>query len=145
MFGGGALFNADQITALVFDIGSSLTKAGYAGEETPRGVFSSLVGSCSNSRWFGDDTHRPRPGMELASPLRNGLVSNWDLYEQLMEYAYSHTLGVDASEHPLMLCEPSWNPKNDREKMCELAFETFNVPGLYLGKNAALSAYSLKF
>lgn len=35
-------------------------------------------------------------------------------------------------EHPIMLSEPSMNEKAVREKMVELLFEKYNVPGMHL-------------
>jgi hypothetical protein len=35
-------------------------------------------------------------------------------------------------EHPMMLSEPSMNEKAVREKMVELMFEKYNVPGMHL-------------
>ena len=35
----------DEVTALVVDIGSGSTKAGYAGEDTPKAYFPSVMGS----------------------------------------------------------------------------------------------------
>ncbi|TPX34191.1 hypothetical protein SmJEL517_g03056 [Synchytrium microbalum] len=37
-------FGGDEVSAIVMDFGSSITKAGYAGEDTPRAVFPSWLG-----------------------------------------------------------------------------------------------------
>lgn len=54
-------FGSDQISAVVLDIGSQLTKAGFAGEDAPKRVFASrsnedpaleAVGPCSEGAVF---------------------------------------------------------------------------------------------
>lgn len=70
-------------------------------------------------------------------------VVDWEGLETLWAHSYADTLRVDSSHHPLIMTETSWTPKEDKEKLVELAFEKFNVPALYLGNDAILSAYVL--
>jgi len=42
-----------------------------------------------------------------------------------------------------MLAEPSQNEKSVREKMVELMFEKYNVPAVFIAKNAVLSSFAL--
>ncbi|KAI8925771.1 actin family [Entophlyctis helioformis] len=173
-------FGGDEVSALVFDIGSRLSKVGYAGEELPKGVFSSYVGTDTSApstdmdvdqpstdaptttstaaaaadkaadkaarrrRYVGDvDIFRWRAHMALTSPMdADGVVSDWDALEALWDYAYHGCLRADPAEHPLMFAEPSWNPREKREKLCELAFEKYNAPAFYLGRSAVLSAFA---
>lgn len=39
---------------------------------------------------------------------------------------------LTTDEHPMMLAEPSQNEKAVREKMVEIMFEKYNVPGEYI-------------
>jgi len=51
-------------------------------------------------------------------------------------------MGATPSEHPLLLTEPSWNSKEAREELTELAFEGLNVPAFYLANSTVLSSFS---
>jgi actin-related protein len=133
----------------VFDFGSSLTKVGYAGEDLPKHVFPSVLGYTNDSmqtdrKPFTTSTSlfHPTPGLDIVSPFEDGLISNWEVFEQLWEQSYTHYLRTTPSEHPVLFCDPSWDIKENREKLCELAFEKFNVPGFYLGRSAVLSSFA---
>jgi actin-related protein len=138
------------VNALVFDFGSKLTKIGYAGEDLPKHVFPSSLGYHSTDMqtdqkqpFIGStEMYHPTPGLEIISPFQDGLIENWDVFEQLWEYSYTKALRTVSSEHPVLFCDPSWDPKENREKLCELAFEKFGVPGFYLGRSAVMSAFA---
>ena len=53
-------------------------------------------------------------------------------------------LKCDPQEHYFVLTEPPMNPPENRENIAEIFFETFNVPGLYIGVRSvfALLGYS---
>ena len=72
-------------------------------------------------------------------PRRDGIVRDWDAAEALMEHSLKNCLGCDPTDHPLLMAEPSFNPTTNRLKLTEIAFEKFNVPALFLSKNAVLA------
>ena len=43
----------DDVAALVIDNGSGMCKAGFAGDDAPRAVFPSIVGTTKTSRCYG--------------------------------------------------------------------------------------------
>ena len=43
-------------------------------------------------------------------------------------------------DHPLLVTEPSWNTNENREKMCELAFEKWNAPAYYAVDRSVMSS-----
>ena len=49
---------------------------------------------------------------------------------------------IDSSEQPVILTEPPLNAPENRELTAEILFETFNVPGLYIGMQAILALYA---
>jgi actin-like protein 6A len=171
---------ADEVNAIVLDVGTYQVKAGYAGEDTPKFAFPSVGfilcalfkiknGAPASELWLlkpwwyqavgieaekekdeeknmdVDDASNTqkfrlgmqgvgvwREGMEVGSPFTNGIVSNWDALEALWSYTLTDQMRLNAEDHPMMLTEPSFNTNNAREKMVELMFEKYKVPGMGL-------------
>ena len=65
----------DEISALVLDPGSTWTRAGFAGEDTPKAVIPTDYGITPDGKfYFGDnDVHTVRPGMEIRNPMKDGV------------------------------------------------------------------------
>jgi len=167
-------YGGDEISAIVLDIGSSLSKAGWSGEDSPKVIIPSYVGTIideenktgegnvdatlingttdnsinsstkkKTKKYIGDSQINCwRENMELKNPLKNGLIEDWDTLEALWDYIFSEGLMIDPSEHPLFVSECSWNTRNIREKLTELAFEKYQVQAFYVAKDAVLSAFS---
>ncbi|XP_019867723.1 actin-like protein 6B [Aethina tumida] len=147
----GAVYGGDEVGALVFDIGHNTLRAGYAGEDSPKVDIPTTVGVWLDSE---DDTpkqnynigvlaiHVRRQGMELSTFLKEGMVENWDMFENFLDYIYNTALRAVPRDHPILLTEPPWITPAKREQMAELMFEKYNIPALYLAKNASLAAYA---
>jgi actin-related protein len=98
-------------------------------------------GNGNNNNNLGNTTSS---GGSFKRPIRRGTIENWDSMTTAWRYVLHHELGLDpeAPEYPVVLTDsPKANPK-DREKMTEIMFETFNVPGLYVGSQAVFSLYA---
>ena len=80
--------------------------------------------------------------LKLKYPIEHGIVINWDNMEKIWYYTFFNKLRIMFEEHLVMLTEASMNPKANREKMTQIMFETFNVPGMYVAIQAVLSLYA---
>ncbi|CAN1241760.1 Actin-related protein 4, partial [Linum perenne] len=144
---------ADEVSAIVIDLGSHTCKAGYAGEDAPKAVFPSVVGAIDQMEVDDNTSNRKlyvgsqslgfrRDHMEVLSPIKDGVVVDWDIVDSIWDHAFRECLLVDPKEHPMLLAEPSSNSQQQRERTVELMFEKYNVPALFLAKNAVLTSFA---
>ena len=66
---------------------------------------------------------------------------NLNAYTSVCSWALAR-LGNDAAARPLILTEPQSMTERDRVRLCEILFETSNVPALYLRPQPLLALYS---
>ena len=138
--------------ALVFDIGSCMCRAGFAGDDAPRSVFPSvigrpyleetMVGVAMSGSYVGDDAMKKRGVLSLSYPTHRGKVTNWEDMELILEHTFHKELRVVPEEHPLLLTEPPLNPKSNKEKMMQTVFETFGCPATYFALPGVLTVYA---
>ncbi|RYR67863.1 hypothetical protein Ahy_A03g014314 isoform B [Arachis hypogaea] len=83
-----------------------------------------------------------RDYMEVLSPLKNGVVADWNIVDNIWDHALRDCLLVDPKERPMLLSEPCNNTQEQRERTAELMFEKYKVPALFLAKNAVLTSFA---
>ncbi|KAK0498542.1 actin-related protein Arp4p [Armillaria luteobubalina] len=159
-------YGGDEVSALVVDIGSSSLRAGYAGDDTPKAIIptsygyikaaddgdfamadvndaeiaskpklaKSYIGQSGPSVW--------RSGMEVANPIKGGLINDFGPIHALIEHAVVNVMGCNPSEHPVLVTEPSWNTVENRERMAEIMFEEFQVPAFYISNTGVLNTFA---
>ena len=143
-----------QNKPLVIDNGTGFTKNGFAGEDQPRSVFPTIIGYPKyqiimtdvehyvREYYIGEEAINLRGVLKLVYPVEHGQVQDWDAMERIWHYTFYNDLRVNPNEHPVLLTEPPLNKNQNKEKMAELMFDTFNVPAMYISMQAILSLYA---
>ncbi|EEF46250.1 actin [Ricinus communis] len=141
-----------EVKPIVCDSGSGSVKAGFAGDDAPRVVFTNVIGRPRNRHamigigqkdmYFGDEAEARRGILKLSNPIHHGIIRDWEAMEGIWEHTFDRELRVAIEEHPVLLTEAPLNPKINREKMVEIMFEAFEIPATYIAIQAVLSFYA---
>ena len=116
-----------EVQALVVDNGSGMCKAGFAGDDAPRSVFSTIVGRPKvpgimvgldqKEVYVGSEAQQKRGVLRIEQPIEHGIVTNWDDMEKVWHHTLYNELRVSPEEHPILMTEAPLNPRENRERM----------------------------
>jgi len=137
----------DEDVVVIIDNGSGVCKAGLSCDEAPKSVFQEIIGQprkvwrsgMDKDTYFGDEVNEVRNKLAISYPLENGIIENFEHMELLWEYTFFEQLKVNPNKHPVLLTEPPYNPRPNREKMVEIMFEAFGVPSLNISIQGVLA------
>ena len=141
--------------AVVIDNGTGFTKMGYAGNLDPDFVIPTAIADLDKKSTLSVSTKndeynyyigeqainqaKTSKNHKLTYPMADGIIESWDLMEKYWHQSIYNYLKCDPQEHNFVLTEPPMNPPENRENIAEIFFETFNVPGLYIGVQAVFA------
>ena len=146
--------SSDSSPAVIIDLGSSSIKVGFAGEDAPKYLEPSVIGSHSVStehvmigagvtrEYFGDEAVCNSSFLNLRSVVERGVVRDWDGLEKLLSHTFMNLLRVSPEECDVLITEPVLNPKSNRERLFQLFFESFNVRRFCVEIDSLLCLYS---
>merc|ERR1711985_78012 len=109
-----------------------------SGKDAPKVTFSSVVGypkgksalvGTEKDFYVGEEAQQKRGILLLKYPLDHGIVNNWDDMEKVWRHTFDNELRMVVG-------------KENREKMTQIMFETFNVRRFYVAIQAVLSLYA---
>ena len=127
--------------ALIIDTGNGFTKAGFANEKQPRHIIPTIVGRprfdgprvgfMFKDIYYGSEVTKRMHILNTVSPMQHGIVTNWRDMESLWHHILSHDM-CTSDNHTVLLTESAMNPSTHRRRTCQIWFESFNVPSLFI-------------
>lgn len=135
---------------IAIDFGTSMTRCGYAGEESPSHVFPPLSVKHRDRRanrmylLCGNDVYVDQSARLQARTLFDGpLISHWEIAENILDYCFAKLSvasegGVD---NPVVMSEIPGVSNSQRKSMNELLFEGYNIPKVAYGVDSLFSFY----
>ena len=49
--------------------------------------------------------HYPKKGMEVSSYIKDGMIEDWDMLEQILDYSYAKIIKSESEYHPVLFSE----------------------------------------
>lgn len=138
------LFGGDEVSSLVFDLGTFNHRIGYSGEDSPKIAYQPVIGEDNEKLYFNEYGLRYiNPKTKVKTFMKqDGTIGDFDLFEKNINYLLEDVLSLNLSEHPLLFSEPSLHNKTNRIKLTEFMFEKYKIPAIYISKSAVLSGFS---
>lgn len=143
-----------SLRSVVIDVGSRTTRVGFSGEEAPRTVLRSCVGLPHAKRprptllqhrldvVTGDEAYEDSGLLDLHWPVQAGHVRDYEGLEKLLFGALVDEARVCPDANPFLFLEPADQSRRDRERICELLFESFDMPMVGLLTNTAATLFA---
>ncbi|XP_033755509.1 actin, cytoplasmic 2-like isoform X2 [Pecten maximus] len=143
----------EEDPCVVLDNGSHRIKAGYAGDDSPRSIFRTIVGTPlfegqtidgkSQQKFYVGDQLKieDMDTLEIRRPIERGIVTDWEAMGAVWNFVFGD-LRVNPSDHNVLVTEPQMNPKSNREKMAQVMFEKIQPRGMYVISPNVLSLYA---
>jgi actin-related protein len=157
----GSVDEATSSDAIVIDVGSTVSKVGFSGEDSPRSRFTTVIGLNTENveadltnptgdipeqdeRTFygGESVLSRRKSLNLTKPKQKTVIHDWDALEKLWEWSFAEELNVDPEAFPVLVMDSVLENKKSRETMAKIMFEKFNVKSFYIATEAVLSLFS---
>ncbi|KAF9913194.1 hypothetical protein EC991_003654 [Linnemannia zychae] len=85
----------------------------------------------------------PESELIVSTPIQDGIVKDWASMEALWRHVLFRELGIKRSRNasPVLMVVPTDWTKEEHERITQIFFENFNVPGLYLAEEPLMILY----
>ncbi|MBY9006825.1 MAG: zinc ribbon domain-containing protein [Candidatus Lokiarchaeota archaeon] len=141
-------------TPIIIDIGSAYVKVGFAGEINPRYIFPCITGTekyhsvmvdvDARNVYVGQDAMKMRGVLKISHPIQRGSIVDWDSYYQILNHILYTLLRIqNPLDYPIIYIENPFQPKDIKEFIARVLFETHQINHLLMVPSPILSCFSV--
>ena len=141
-------------TPIILDIGGAYVKIGFAGEPNPRFIFPCITGTekyksvmvdiDARSVYVGNDAMRMRGVLKVKYPIQRGQILDWEGYYEILNHGFYNLLRIEnLSSYPVIYAEHPFIPKETKQYIARLLFETHRIKSLIMLEAPFLSSFSV--
>ena len=141
-------------TPIIIDIGGAYIKIGFAGESGPRFVFPCITGTekyksimvdvGARSVYVGNDAMKMRGVLKVNYPIQRGVIMDWNDYYEILNHIFYTLLRIEnLSNYPIIYIEHPFVPRETKEYIARVLFETHRVKSLIIMQSPLLSSFSV--
>lgn len=141
----------DYSVHIVLDNGESTIKAGFNGENAPRVLIPTVIGSSKNNLlniiedkekyYIGNEALINSSCLNLEYPLKNAKL-NSEKMEKIWSDVFYNELKVKPENHNVFITESLFNSAKERQEMAEIMFEKFSIFNIHIEPQPVMTLYS---
>ena len=94
--------------------------------------------------YVGNDAMKMRGVLKVKYPLQRGVIMDWEEYYEILNYIFYTLLRIDnLSDYPVIYAEHPFIPRESKEFIARVLFETHRVRSLIMLQSPFLSMFSV--
>eukprot|EP01083_Nonionella_stella_P037024 100973_1 len=141
-------------TVVVIDSGTEITKCGFNNSNQPHYAFPTITGTIRHKGimvgmqlkdyYIGHEAKSKRGILTLKYPMEHGSIVRWDDMERIWHHCLYNELRIHPEDvDHIVLTQNSHmsNSTQNKIKMMQIFFETFNIPSLHIANTSVLALY----
>ena len=97
------------------------------------------TGDMKTKKKFHIDTtslNFPKAGMEVSTYMRDGMITDWDMFEQVLDYSYKKIIQSQSEYHPVLFSEAPWNKQLFHNKQSFCNKQSFHIKQSFRNKQS---------
>lgn len=144
----------DDDCALVFDIGSHTTRIGFAGDDSPRRHYYTMIDERAEiiemqRLSLQEQTQQPTLPTSLVQPIERGRTVDWDAFDLFLDQSLQRIYTLNAVNNRSILQKasilfnlPVFSSLKEQVQRCELMLEKHGSPRVGFEASGVLASYS---
>ena len=107
------MFGCEEISSLVFDLGTFNHHIRYSGEDSPKCVYQPIIGVNSDKYYFNEYGLRyNKRGTKVYSCMNlDGTIKDIDMLGKILDNLLKESMTLDLTYHPVLFSKPSLHNK----------------------------------